>query len=210
MVVATVARVTVAESAPADRVIDAALECIARWGTAKTTLDDVARQAGYSRATVYRVFPGGKDAVLEAVARTEIARFFSAVAGRLQSAETLEDVLVGGMTEAGVRIRNHRALQFLLAYEPETILPHLAFSHCDEVLRCASAVAAPYLTRWLPPDDALRAAEWATRLVMSYSSVPATDVDMADEASVRRLVQTFVLPGLQLLVRPDVPATSNQ
>ena len=33
------------------RLIDATLICLARWGVAKTTLDDVARQAGCSRAT---------------------------------------------------------------------------------------------------------------------------------------------------------------
>ncbi|MEA2588672.1 MAG: hypothetical protein QOH66_1599, partial [Actinomycetota bacterium] len=46
------------------RVIDAALRCIARWGIAKTTLDDIAREASCSRATIYRLFPGGKDALL--------------------------------------------------------------------------------------------------------------------------------------------------
>ena len=48
------------------RIVDATTRCIARWGVAKTTLDDVAREASCSRATVYRLFPGGKDAVLEA------------------------------------------------------------------------------------------------------------------------------------------------
>src|SRR5207237_771201 len=62
------------------RVIDAALRCIARWGVSKTTLDDVAREASCSRATIYRQFPGGKDALLGAIARTELARFFSGLA----------------------------------------------------------------------------------------------------------------------------------
>ena len=44
--------------------------------------------------------------------------------------------------------------------------------------------------------DALRVAEWASRIVLSYTTCPADDVDLADEASTRRLVQTFVLPGL--------------
>ncbi|MDQ3757030.1 MAG: TetR/AcrR family transcriptional regulator, partial [Actinomycetota bacterium] len=61
------------------RVREAALRCIARWGMAKTTLDDVAREAGISRATVYRLFPGGKDGLMEAVARAEIACFFAGV-----------------------------------------------------------------------------------------------------------------------------------
>src|SRR5437764_8400576 len=43
------------------RIVEATLRCVARWGMAKTTLDDVAREAGLSRATVYRVVPGGKE-----------------------------------------------------------------------------------------------------------------------------------------------------
>jgi len=53
-----------AESPHRVRIIDGALACLARHGTAKTTVDDIARQSGVSRATVYRVFPGGRDEIL--------------------------------------------------------------------------------------------------------------------------------------------------
>ena len=51
------------------RLVDAALECVAKWGVEKTSLDDVAKSAGISRATVYRLFPGGKEAVVRAAAQ---------------------------------------------------------------------------------------------------------------------------------------------
>jgi AcrR family transcriptional regulator len=54
-------------SSSSSHLIDATLQCIARWGVAKTGLDDVAREAGVSRATVYRAFPGGKDALFNTV-----------------------------------------------------------------------------------------------------------------------------------------------
>src|ERR1700722_18080436 len=62
------------------RIADAANRCVARRGVAKTTVDDVAREAGCSRATVYRTFPGGKEEVISAVVDTEVARLFSALA----------------------------------------------------------------------------------------------------------------------------------
>ena len=46
------------------RIIDATLVCLARHGTVKTTVDDIARESGVSRATVYRAFPGGRDEIL--------------------------------------------------------------------------------------------------------------------------------------------------
>jgi AcrR family transcriptional regulator len=194
------------------RIIDAALRCICRWGLAKTTLDDVAREAGCSRATVYRLFPGGKDGLMETVARTEIERFFAGVAARMaptpahnaahnasvnNADDSLENLLVNGITEAGARLHEHKALQYLLAHEPEAVLPRLAFHEMDQVLGAAAAFAAPYLTRWLPHDDALRAAEWVARLVVSYAITPAQHLSIDDEGSVRALVRSFVLPGLQ-------------
>src|SRR3546814_9749490 len=44
-----------------DRLIDAAETCFTRFGVAKTTLEDIATEAGVSRATVYRYFEGGRD-----------------------------------------------------------------------------------------------------------------------------------------------------
>ena len=179
--------------------IDGALACIARQGVAKTTLDDVARQAGCSRATVYRAFPGGKDGVLAAVVDTEVSRFFSALADRMGQADDLEDVLVVGMTEAARRVVDHGALSFLLSYEPEVVLPQLAFARMDDVLATASAFISPFLGRWLDHDESARVAQWATRIVMSYLACPAEGVDLTSATDVRVLVRTFVLPGIRSL-----------
>ncbi len=179
------------------RIVDGALRCFARWGVGKTTLDDVGREAGYSRATVYRFFPGGKEGLVEGVVRTELARFFTLIGARLDAATGLEDLVVGGMTTAATLLSEHRPLQYLLAHEPEVVLPRISFHEADHVLRAASGFVAPYLARFLSPDiDALRAAEWLSRIVLSYVCSPSPSVDMQSAESVRRLVQAFVLPGL--------------
>jgi AcrR family transcriptional regulator len=138
------------------RVIDAALRCIARWGIGKTTLDDVAREAACSRATIYRLFPGGKEALLDAVARNELDRFFSGLAQRFDEAPTLEDLLVDGIVYASRALSGHEALQFVLAYEPELVLPKVAFHHADRVLSAVSAFAAPYLAPHVGEEGAPR------------------------------------------------------
>ena len=193
------------------RLADAAVACIAIQGIAKTTLDDVARAAGCSRATVYRVFPGeGKDGLMSAVVDTEVARFFSALALRMGAAADLEEVLVVGMTEAARRITGHPGLSFLLEREPEVILPHLAFGHMDSVLAVSSTFTAPFLGRWLDHDEAKRVAEWAARIVLSHLLCPADGVDLTDEARVRRLVRTFVLPtGLGRPAAPTARAVAT-
>jgi AcrR family transcriptional regulator len=192
------------------RLLDATLRCVARWGVGKTTLDDVAREAGCSRATVYRAFPGGKEGLVEALVASELARFFDGLGACLDRADNLEDTLVEGMAFSSRWLAAHGALQFLLAYEPETVLPHIAFRKMNDVLAAASAFVAPYLGRWLPGDEALRAAEWGIRIVLSYTSCPADDVDLADELSARRLVRTFVMPGLVTTGSQSNPMSSER
>ena len=87
-------------------------------------------------------------------------------------------------------------MQFIVAHEPELILPRLAFGQMDRVLAEVTDFAAPYLNRFLAPSEAARAAEWAARIFFSYALNPTPDVDITDEASVRVLVERFVVPGL--------------
>ena len=85
----------------ADRpLIHAAARCVARWGIRKTSLDDIAREAGVSRATAYRVFPGGKDRVVEVLFQHRAGVLFHQWSVELQAAETLEDLLVVGLGAA--------------------------------------------------------------------------------------------------------------
>ena len=181
------------------RIIDGALEVVARRGVSGTTLDDVALQAGCSRATVYRSFPGGKDALLSAVVETEVSRLFARMAVRMGEARSLEDVLVAGMTTAADHVTRHRALGHLVEHEPETVLPQLAFARMDDVLAVACTFAAPFLGRWLDAAESRRVAEWAARIVVSYLLCPAEGVDLTDAKAVGRLVRTFVLPGIRAL-----------
>lgn len=186
--------------APVDRgearIIEAALRCIARWGVAKTGLDDIAREAGVSRATVYRLFPGGKDTLLDAVVASELERFFAELGARLEAAGDLEDLLVAGIATASRELTGHAALQFLLAHEPEQVLPHVAFGHFDVVLGAAAAFLAPWLAPHTGADLAPRAGEWVTRLVLSYTLSPSASFDFTDEADARRFVRAYLLPGL--------------
>jgi AcrR family transcriptional regulator len=178
------------------RLIDATLECIGKWGVTKTTLDDVARQAGCSRATVYRVFPGGKDSLIEATARAEVLRFLAIEAAALDRCDDLEELLVVGMSTAARHLAEHDALQFLLANEPEVILPLVAFSRMDRVFALVRGFFAPYLESHVGAEEAPKVAEWVARLTVSYTLCPSDGYDVCDPDSVRKLVRTFVLPAL--------------
>ena len=178
------------------RVVGAALRCVARWGLAKTTLDDVAREAGCSRATVYRAFPGGKDAVVAATVRAECERLARGLAAAVDDLGSLEDILVTAIVHTGRFLSGHQALRFLLAHEPEAVLPRLSFARMRKVLADASDFAAPFLAPFVGPEEAPRVAEWVARIIFSYTMAPSARVDVCDEESVRELVRDFLLPGL--------------
>ena len=180
-----------------DAICDAALTCIARWGVTKTTLEDVAREAGVGRATIYRTFQGGKGHVLEAVLARETARFLAEVEAAIDGADGLEDVIVAGVTSAARQLAGHEALGYLLAHEPDVVLPHVAFQRMGDLFDVVARFADPHLARFLPdPDHRARAAEWLARVVLTYVFNPVDGVDLADADAARRLVRTFVLPGL--------------
>lgn len=97
-----------------DRLIDAAESCFTRFGVAKTTLEDIASEAGVSRATVYRYFEGGRDEIILGVVLREGKEFLESLGRRVQREETLGDAIVEGVlyTVAAVRKNQHLALLF--------------------------------------------------------------------------------------------------
>lgn len=181
----------------AARVCDAALTCVERWGITKTTLEDVAREAGVGRATIYRTFKGGKNEVLVAVLRRELQRFVERVEAAIAGLDDLEDVVVAGVVAASRQLADHRALHFVLAHEPDVVLPHVAFDRMGFLYDLVATWADPHLARFLPdPDQRGRAAEWLARVVLTYVLNPADGVDLTEADAARHLVRTFVLPGL--------------
>ena len=63
-------------------------------GIGKTTVEDVARApSGVSRATVYRLFPGGRDELLRETVAWEMARFFAQLGTELGPTPDFETFL---------------------------------------------------------------------------------------------------------------------
>jgi AcrR family transcriptional regulator len=178
-----------------DRAVQAMLACVARHGLAKTTFDDVAREAGCARATLYRYF-GGKRQLVRLTVTRESARIAAGIRDAAGAEPTLEDAVVAIVVRAAQELREHDALQFLFAFEPELVLPHVTFDAGNRFLVAAGSAVAPALTRFLPAERAERAAEWLARVVLTHAVSPTSPIDLTDESEARSLVLEFVLPGL--------------
>ena len=178
-----------------DRVLDGALACVARVGLGKTTLDDVAREAGCARATVYRCFPG-KQALFAAVLEREVNALGTRAIAAAAETDSLADAIVAVILAGADTFRSHTALGFVVEHEQEILAPQLSFERGSAVLRGAGVLIAPAFTRFVEPDRAERLGEWVARLTLSYLLNPSEQVQLDDPAHVRELVVDYVLPGV--------------
>ena len=104
------------------RVLDATKACCERWGFEKVTIDDIAAAAGVSRATIYRMFPGGKDVLFEALRVRELEEFFPVLLQPGRGSHDLEDLLVRAVVAATAELRADEHLALMLASEPGATL----------------------------------------------------------------------------------------
>ncbi|HZJ25683.1 MAG TPA: helix-turn-helix domain-containing protein [Acidimicrobiia bacterium] len=183
-----------------ERLLEAAYACVARFGLAKTTVEDVVKESGLSRATVYRVFPGGKDELLAAVVGWEMGRFFGRLAEAVAGAADFAGLIEDGLGFAHGAVREHEVLQKILVTEPERLLP-LMITEQERPLRFITAFLGPYLEREEREGrlragvDQARAAEFVARMLLSLISSPAS-WDLDDPEAVRRLVREDLLAGV--------------
>jgi AcrR family transcriptional regulator len=198
------------ESGPiADRVLDAALACVARVGVAKTTLDDVAKEAGCARATVYRAFPG-RQALTQAVLDREIAAVARRVFDAARDAETLAEAIEAVILTAAITFKTHAALGFIIEHEPELVAPQLSFDRGSALLTSAGTVVAPAFARFIPLDRAERLGEWVARITLSYLCNPIDHGHLDEPAFVNQLVADFVLPGVTRTINPFANVSARE
>jgi AcrR family transcriptional regulator len=177
------------------RAAEALLACVARQGLRKTTLDDVAREAGTSRATLYRYF-ASKQAVVDTAMRLEATRVTTALLDAAAATDTLEDAVVAVLRAAHRELTGHPALTYVAACEPERLLPSLSFGGLDGFLARASLALAPAFAHYVGADQAARGAEWVTRIGLTLLCSPHAPVPLDDEAAVRRYASAFIVPAL--------------
>ncbi|HWJ62929.1 MAG TPA: helix-turn-helix domain-containing protein [Acidimicrobiales bacterium] len=192
------------------RILDAALVLVARWGVAKTALGDIAKEAGCSRATLYRAFPGGKQHLFLALATRELATYRRGILDAIDAADELGDALTRALVVASRLLHDHDAAQFILEHEPELLLPFLGFHQVDLLYRETATAFGPHLERFLPDHEADRAAwaaEWAARLFITYLFNPHERRDLAVIDDARTLIDTYVLPAFAP-VAPASPRTT--
>lgn len=178
------------------RILEGTYECVARQGIGGTSLEDAARAAGVSRATVYRHFPGGRDELVDAVIVWQFLEFFARLYEEVHDADSLEEVLTRALVFARRAMLEHEVLQRLLETEPELLLPKMTIE-AERVEGMVAGFLLPYVARQgvAPGVDVHEAADYLARMTLSLIAAPGS-WDLSDPAQVADVVRVELLAWL--------------
>ena len=186
-----------------ERILAATVVCLGRYGIAKTTVDDAAREAGLARATVYRYFPDGKEQLIGESITWAVGQFFHDLAVSIADAPDFPTLLEEALVHAHQAVADHVVLQKVLETEPERLLPQLTQS-APQVQAVLRAYLAERLEgeRLRPGIDAEAAGDWLARMGLSFILAQGR-WDLTDPDDVRRLVRDELL--VPILEDPERP-----
>jgi AcrR family transcriptional regulator len=183
-----------------ERLLASTYICVSRFGLAKTTIEDVVKESGVSRATIYRHFPGGREELLRETVGWELARYLIRLADHVHDAPDLAHLLEEGLVFARRSLLEHELLQKILVTEPERLLGLLS-TEATKTLPFIADFLHPYLAseeqagRLRAGVDLDRAAEYIARAVLSLIGAPGR-FDLEDPDQVRALVRLELLGGI--------------
>jgi AcrR family transcriptional regulator len=193
-----VTRAVISFSEAESAVLDATVACVERRGFHKVTMDHICEEAKVSRATVYRMFPGGRDVLFEAVRVRSLADFFTVLRAHVEGAESLDEVLVRCVTVAYAELMADQQLASMLATEPGETLGDLTVNGVSRIVRVAAEFMTPLLHAFVPHQQAEEIVEIMCRLVISAFLSPSPLLDFSNEDVVRRLVRTYLATPVEL------------
>ncbi len=182
----------------ADAILSAAEACFERFGITKTTMEDVARAAEVSRATVYRHFADRESLIMASVVRRarmniEPARSYIA------NCTSFEQKIVEGMCHNVRRGQRDPMVHLLVSPEEMTLSSRLLW-------QSGAAVEMTY-ELWAPILDEARLlgemrkdvdvrllCEWIAELELTYIS--NNDDSDASMDRFREKIRRFLVPSL--------------
>ena len=180
------------------RILDAALIRFSEFGVKKTTIEDIARQAGVDRVTVYRRI-GSRDDVVQAVASREVAAVLTEVDAISTRHDNLDDLIADIFVTVMTRWREHALVHRMLDLEPERLLeklttqggPVFAMSVAATHTALCRAADAGLLDE---PPDLLNRAELICRLVHSFILCPGGMINLESSTDLDEFARSYLVP----------------
>jgi len=171
--------------AGADRILDAAEQLYTQRDSDSIGMNEIARAAGCSRATLYRYFEN-REALRTAYVHRETHRLGRAIKEQIDGVDKPRERLIASITATLRMVRSTPALASWFAVTRPPIAGELA--ERSEVI---AALAAAFVSSLGPQEPAIveRRARWVVRVITSLLLFPGRD-----EADERAMIEEFVVP----------------
>jgi len=179
------------------QILAAAERVIAHYGVSKTTMDDIGKQAGVSRPTVYRYF-GDRDNLLAALIERRARMLFDRAREFIFGFESFAEQLIEGLLYLIDHGRRDPIVGILVCPE------HLGVT--SPIVNGTALAAELTAEMWEPvlrraiqrgeirsDLDVLAVGEWLA--LVQFILVGRRDVIGTDDPATRELLKTFVLPA---------------
>ena len=169
----------------ADRILDAAEELFTGQDPGSVGMNEIAKAAGCSRATLYRYFEN-REALRTAYVNRETYRLFDAIKEKISGITDPRERLSAGISTTLRLVRESPALSSWFAITQPPIGGELA-----EQSDVITALAAAFVNSLGADDPAVveSRARWLVRVITSLLIFPGRDI--ADEQA---MVEEFVVP----------------
>ncbi len=180
--------------------LDAAAACYLRLGVAKTTAADIAREVGFSRATLYRRF-GSHEAIFLAVLTRESEAMAAEAREHLAALDDPAARVIEGMLFSIGQIRSRPVHAAVFGSDSAAWAAGQAFQ--EEALRLIGdagvrPLLAPALAAGtLSEEDVADLVDWILRILISFAAVPGDGGRSTDE--IRRQLTSWFLPAFAVL-----------
>jgi len=181
-----------------ERLLDAAEGCLEQFGPQKTSMEDVARAASMSRATVYRYFEN-RDALLLGVASRQAANLATEAIAFLPQFHTISDWLVEGCLFTLREIPKRPVFASLVTSLDSTAASKLLLGSTG-MIQIGVNVLRPMFANAKQQDllrddiDIDMLIEWLLRVLWTYLNAPSQVA--TDEDSMRKLFHMMLIPAV--------------
>lgn len=158
-----------------DPFLDAASQSFALYGIAHSSVPDIARRMGVSRATVYRRI-GTVESALRLLLARELNRILTEASARLTGIKAGPDEIIDVLVWISEYARDHEVLQSALKSDAELLGPFLTQNFSALVKRASESVrpvlSAAMSSGLIARRDPATLADWLARLLISIGLAP--------------------------------------
>ncbi len=175
------------------RLMEGAITCVSRWGIEKTSLNDIAREAGCARQTVYNYFKN-RDSVIVAALLEVATEFAIKLIKHIDKYSTPEEKAVEAVMYTLRKLPNEPYLQLIAdpklaaLYDQEMFYSELCLGTIEKI--------AMTIVEDVPglEEQSGEIAEIMTRFLLSMLLIKSP----RNEEEMRAFVRRRLLPGLGL------------